>query len=122
MLRWMAGLSFSFLFGTLPLVAAQPSAQPQTCSLHLQITDEDGGAIRAFVLIHSDRSLKINQQVPVDANGKLKAALRPGIYDLFVAAAGFVPIAQIHDLRSCKPQSLNIMMTFDAEHAPGDKF
>ena len=122
MLRWMAGLGFAFLFGALQFVAAQPPSQPKTCSLRVQITDEDGGAIRAFVLIHSDRRVKVDQQVPVDAKGALKTTLHPGLYDLFVASAGFVPSAQIVDLRSCKPQSLNLMMIFDAEHAEGDKF
>ena len=118
MLRWMAGLSFAFLFGTLSL-AAQPAAASQPCSLHVHITDEDGTALpKAFVYVHNERG--INQQATPDHTGRVKTSLRPGLYDLFVAAPGFAPQAQIVDLRSCKPQSLNLMLTLDTEHGEGD--
>jgi hypothetical protein len=119
MLRRMAGLSFAFLFGTFALAATQPASEPTSCPLHVQVTDEDGTALpKAFVFIHDERGA--NQQAAPDRTGQIKASLRPGLYDLFVAAPGFVPSAQIVDLRTCKPQSLNLMMTLDAEHT-GDK-
>jgi hypothetical protein len=121
MLRRVAAVSFAFLFGTIPLAAAQPASRPSACSLHLKITDEDGTALpKAFVYVHNDRGT--NQQANPDRTGQVKTSLRPGLYDLFVAAPGFTPMAQIVDLRSCKPQSLNLMMTFDAEHAGGAAF
>jgi hypothetical protein len=115
----MAAVSFAFLFSTFSLVAAQPASKPPVCSLHIQITDEDGTALpKAFVYVHNERGT--NQQAALDRTGKVKASLRPGLYDLFVAAPGFTPVAQIVDLRSCKPQSLNLMMTLDTEHSGGD--
>lgn len=119
MLRWMAGLSFAFHLGSFSL-AAQPAATSQACPLRVQITDEDGAALpKAFVYVHNERGT--NQQASLDHTGQVKASLRPGLYDLFVAAPGFTPQAQIVDLRTCKPQSLNLMLTLDTEHGEGDK-
>ncbi len=119
MLRWMAGLSFAFLFGTFS-PAAQPPAASQPCSLHVQITDEDGKALpKAFVYVHNERGT--NQQATPDHTGRVKTGLRPGLYDVFVAAPGFTPQAQIVDLRSCKPQSLNLMLTLDTEHTENNQ-
>ena len=107
----------------MPLVAGAQTAPGPTCALHAQITDEDGGAItHAFVLIHSDSGTKLNQQVTLDSSGKFKIALRRGLYSLFLSSSGFVPVAQIVDLRSCKPLNLNLMMTIDSEQAETDKF
>jgi hypothetical protein len=39
------------------------------------------------------------------------------MYDLFVSASGFVPQAQLLDVRSCKPRDINLMLTIDAEHS-----
>jgi hypothetical protein len=90
--------------------------------VHAQITDEDGGVItRAFVLIHSDYETKLNQQVNLDSSGKFKIALRRGVYSLFVSSPGFAPLAEIVDLRSCKPLNLNLMMTIDPDHTAGDE-
>ena len=120
MLRQMAGLGFAFLMWTFPLDGAQPASTPASCPLHVQVTDEDGTALpKAFVFIHNERGT--NQQAAPDRTGLIKASLRPGLYDLFVAAPGFVPTAQIVDLRTCKPQSLNLMMILDADHTEGDK-
>ena len=106
-----------------PLLAGAQSAPVPTCSVHGQITDEDGGAIsHAFVLIHSDSGAKISQQVTLDPSGKFKMNLHRGLYALFVSSAGFVPVAQILDLRACKPLAVNLMMTFDSEHTDGDTF
>jgi hypothetical protein len=113
----MAVLMFVSLFGASIPACAQLSAATQTCPVHFQITDEDGAAIeKAFVLIHSDRASKISQQVPLDHGGKSRINLRPGLYDLFVSSPGFMPIAEVVDLRSCKPLNVNLMMTIDSEH------
>ena len=118
MQRWVAGLSFAILSGTFS-VAAQPASHPQGCSLRVQVTDEDGTALpKAFVYVHNERGT--NQQATPDRTGQVKTNLRPGLYDLFVAAPGFTPVAQIVDLRSCKPQSLNLMLTLDPDHGEGD--
>jgi hypothetical protein len=120
-LRRTALLLSLSLFGT-PLVAAAQPAPTQTCSLHAQITDEDGGIIkRAFVLIHSDYGTKLNQQVNLDSDGKFKIALRRGLYSLFVSSPGFVPLAEIVDLRSCKPSNLNLMMTIEPDRPQTDE-
>ena len=113
-------LLFPSLFGTLLASAAQPPPAP-SCPLHAQITDEDGGAItRAFILIHSDYGTKLNQQVNLDPAGKFKIALRRGVYSLFVSSPGFAPLAEIVDLRSCKPLNLNLMMTIDPDRPETD--
>lgn len=108
------------------LVAGMPAfAQPQPhtkstgCSLHLAVTDEDGKALpKAFVLVHGEHG--INQQFTPDKNGQVKTNLHAGMYDLFVSAMGFVPQAQILDLRTCKPAELNLMLTIDSEHSDND--
>ncbi len=119
MLRLTTLLLSLSLFGP-RLVAAQSPPAP-TCALHVQITDEDGGAItRAFVLIHSDYGTKLNQQVNLDPTGKFKITLRRGLYSLFVSSPGFVPVAEVVDFRSCKPLNLNLMLTIDSDHAETD--
>lgn len=121
MLRAMAVLMCLALPGGMATAQAPP--EHATCPLHLQITDEDGGVINhAFVLLHGDRSIKLNQQVTLDAKGAFKANLRAGLYDLFVSSPGFLPVAQVVDLRACKPVSVNLMLLVDSEHAEGDQF
>jgi len=110
------------LFGTPLVAAAQGAAPAQTCVLHAQITDEDGGAItRAFVLIHSDYGTKLNQQINLDPSGKFKITLRRGVYSLFISSPGFVPVAESLDFRSCKPLNLNLMLTIDPDHTETDE-
>jgi uncharacterized membrane protein len=97
-------------------VAAQPAAKSSPCPVHMQITDEDGKALpEAFVLVHGEHGS--NQQFAPDKSGQVKTRLHAGIYDLFVSASGFVPQAQIVDLRTCKPQDINLMLTIDSEHS-----
>jgi hypothetical protein len=105
----------TFLFAIAVFANAQPPAAKSACSLHVQITDEDGKALpKAFVYLHNERGT--NQQVTPDRNAQFKMNLRLGVYDLFVSAPGFVPQAQVVDLRSCKPVELNLMLTIDTEH------
>ena len=95
---------------------AQPQPKPSGCPVHLAVTDEDGKALpKAFVLVHGEHGS--NQQFTPDKNGQVKTTLHAGMYDLFVSAMGFVPQAQIVDLRSCKPADLNLMLTLDSEHS-----
>ena len=92
---------------------------PRGVPLHLAITDEDGKALpKAFVLLHGEHGM--NQQFTPDKDGQVKTSLHPGMYDLFVSAMGFVPQAQILDLRTCKPVDLNLMLTLDSEHTDND--
>ena len=94
----------------------QPAAKSSPCSVHLQITDEDGKALpEAFVLVHGEHGS--NQQLAPDKTGQVKTRLHAGMYDLFVSASGFVPQAQLVDLRSCKPIDVNLMLTIDSEHS-----
>jgi uncharacterized membrane protein len=98
---------------------AQPQPKSSGCSLHLAITDEDGKALpKAFVLVHGEHGS--NQQFTLDKNGQVKTNLHAGMYDLFVSAMGFMPQAQIVDLRSCKPVEMNLMLTLDSEHSDND--
>ena len=121
MCRSAGVLIFTLWLGVSAASAAQP-ADTKTCPLHVQITDEDGGVIsHAFVLLHGDRSVKLTEQVPLDAKGAAKVNLRAGLYDLFVSSPGFLPVAQIVDLRSCKPVSVNLMLLVDSEHVESDQ-
>ena len=106
--------AFSYLGKGVP-AGAQPQPKPPGCALHVEITDEDGKALpKAFVLVHGEHGG--NQQFTPDKNGLVKTNLHAGMYDLFVSAMGFVPQAQIVDLRTCKPLDLNLMLAIDSEH------
>ena len=97
-------------------VAAGGQAPPGRCALHVHITDEDGKDLpKAFALIHGEHGS--NQQLTPDRTGQVKISLHSGLYDLFVSAMGFVPQAQIVDLRTCKPVDVNVMLTIDSEHS-----
>ncbi len=97
----------------------KPAPKPPGCVLHLQITDEDGKPLpKAFVMVHGEHGS--NQKFPPDKDGQVKASLHSGMYDLFVSAMGFVPQAQIVDLRSCKPLDLNLTLAIDSEHTDND--
>ncbi len=119
MIRTMGVLTAALL---LPLgLAARAETPPKSsgCSLHLAVTDEDGKALpKAFVLVHGEHGS--NQQFTPDKNGQVKTSLHAGMYDLFVSAMGFVPQAQIVDLRSCKPVDLNLTLGIDSEHSEND--
>ena len=114
----MVGL---ILLGTSAAGIAQqkPQPKPSGCALHVAITDEDGKALpKAFVLVHGEHG--INQQFTPDKDGNVKTNLHAGMYDLFVSAMGFVPQAQIVDLRTCKPVDLNLMLTLDSDHSDNE--
>ena len=99
--------------------AGQSPAHRSGCSLHLEITDEDGKALpKAFVMVHGEHGS--NQPLTPDKTGQVRTNLHAGMYDLFVSASGFAPQAQIVDLRSCKPVDVNLMLTIDSEHSGGD--
>ena len=98
---------------------AQPQPKNPGCPVHLAITDEDGKALpKAFVMVHGEHGS--NQQFTPDTNGQVKTNLHAGMYDLFVSAMGFVPQAQIVDLRTCKPLDLNLTLAIDSEHTEND--
>jgi Carboxypeptidase regulatory-like domain len=93
----------------------QAAAKPSGCALRVTVTDEDGKALpKAFVLVHGEHGA--NQQFTPDKDGHVGTKLHSGMYDLFVSAMGFVPQAQILDLRTCKPLDLNLTLSIDSEH------
>jgi Carboxypeptidase regulatory-like domain len=109
----------AFALGVPAVAQTKPQPKPAGCSLHLAVTDEDGKALpKAFVLVHGEHGM--NQQFTPDKAGQVKTSLHAGMYDLFVSAMGFVPQAQILDVRACKPVDLNLMLTLDSEHADND--
>ena len=117
MAGFMLGLSV-FAGGQAP-AGGQAQAHRSGCSLHMEITDEDGKALpKAFVMFHGEHGS--NQQLTPDKTGHVKTSLHAGMYDLFVSASGFVPQAQIVDLRSCKPVDLNVTLSIDSEHSEGE--
>jgi hypothetical protein len=121
--RSIAALFCAAVCGISLSAGAQAPPQHRACSLHAKITDEDGAAIRAFVLVRSKRPPASNQQVPVDRNGEFKLNLASGFYDLFVSAPGFQPLAQTIDLHSCQPLNLNLTLFFNPdEHRDADGF
>ena len=109
----------AFVLGLPAVAQTKPQSKPAGCSVHLAITDEDGKALpKAFVLVHGEHGM--NQQFTPDKNGQVKTNLHSGMYDLFVSAMGFMPQAQILDVRTCKPVELNLMLTLDSEHTEND--
>jgi uncharacterized membrane protein len=95
---------------------AQAAPGRSTCSLQVRVTDEDGKPLpKAFVFVHDERGT--NQQSTPDHAGQVKLSLRSGLYDLFISAIGFLPQAQIIDVRTCKPATINITLSIDSEHA-----
>lgn len=99
--------------------AGAQSKASSPCALHVHITDEDGKDLpKAFVLVHGEHGS--NQQFTPDKTGQVKTSMHAGMYDLFVSAMGFVPQAQIVDLRACKPVDVNLMLTIDSEHSDHD--
>jgi len=100
-------------------LTAQAPPKNSGCSFRVEITDEDGKALpKAFVLIHGEHGS--NQEFTPDRDGNVKTSLHSGMYDLFVSAMGFVPQAQILDLRTCKAVDLNITLDIDSEHTEND--
>lgn len=100
-------------------VGAGAQAPPGRCPLHVHVTDEDGKDLpKAFVMLHGEHGS--NQPLSPDKTGQVKISLHSGLYDLFVSAMGFVPQAQIVDLRTCKPVDVNLMLTIDSEHSGND--
>ncbi len=95
------------IFAVCLAAGAQQAAKPSLCSLHVHVTDEDGKDLpKAFVLVHGEHGN--NQQFTPDKTGQVKnhsLGMRECM-TLFVSAMGFVPQAQIVDLRACKPVDL----------------
>ena len=120
MLRPMTLLIAVSLLGIFVAAEAQtPPERATACALHVTITDEDGTPLpKAFVFIHNERGA--NQQATPDKTGQFKLSLHSGLYDMFISAIGFLPQAQIVDLRTCKPANINLMMTIDSEHTNND--
>ena len=109
----------ALILGAPAVAQTKPQPKPAGCSVHLAITDEDGKALpKAFVLVHGEHGM--NQQFTPDKDGRVKTSLHSGMYDLFVSAMGFVPQAQILDVRTCKPVEVNLMLTLDSEHTEND--
>jgi len=99
------------------LFAQTPPAASKTCSFHGRISDTVGAAInRAFVLVYSDRLEKVSRQVSLNEYAEFAVELEPGLYDLFTASPGFVPVAKIINIRTCKPVDLKLKMQVDMEH------
>ena len=115
-----AFLCTAAMAGSLSMRAETPSPR-HACILQAKITDEDGGAIRAFAFLRTKRPPVTNRTAPVDADGRFKLSLAPGFYDLFVSAPGFQPLAQTIDLHSCQPLDLNLTLFFNPdEHRDSD--
>ena len=100
-------------------VLAQTSATPneKTCLFSGRVADTVGISItKAFVLLYDEGDEKSNQQLVLNKNGEFQLKLEPGMYDLFVASPGFIPVAKVIDLRSCKPENLILKMQVDSVH------
>jgi hypothetical protein len=94
-------------------------APHHACTLHAVVTDEDGATIHGiFAVVRAKRPVAAPQPVPISPTGAFRVTLAPALYDLFVTAAGFQPLSEVVDLRSCQPVDLNLMLLLDSEHAP----
>ncbi len=121
MTRTTAVLLCAVLSGLTVRSSAQTPAPHRLCSFKARITDEDGGPVRAFVLLRGKRAAVAGQQLPVAKDGEIKASLGAGLYDLFVSAPGFLPLAQVVDLRACQSPALNLTLMIDSEHTEKDR-
>jgi len=69
----------------------------------------------AFVLVHSG-SRKEDTTAKVDENGRYELRLRPGLYDVFVAAEGFVPSCKKVEIVAGSTTTYKARLKPDAEH------
>jgi len=72
----------------------------------------------AFVYIHGGyRKAQVDTPVPIDKAGQFRISLAPGLYDVFVAAAGFAPTCTVVEVRSGEVTRFDPRLGPDTEHS-----
>ena len=72
----------------------------------------------AFVYIHGPyKKARIDTSMPIDNAGQFRISLTPGLYDVFVAAAGFAPTCAVVSIRSGEVTHFEPRLGPDLEHS-----
>ena len=79
---------------------------------------ENGPIPYAFVYIHGAyKKARIDSSIPIDNAGQFRISLAPGLYDVFVAAAGFAPTCTVISIRSGEVIRFEPRLGPDLEHS-----
>jgi hypothetical protein len=72
----------------------------------------------AFVYIHGPyKKARIDTPISIDNAGQFRISLTPGLYDVFVAAAGFAPTCTVVSIRSGEVTRFDPRLGPDLEHS-----
>ncbi|MGB7984081.1 MAG: hypothetical protein WCF54_02875 [Terracidiphilus sp.] len=116
--RFIALLIATTLLFAGPAVFAQTMNSNSTGILQGTVLDSSGVVIQSFILIHSDRAGNpISKEVTQKRQtGEFKIQLKPGLYDLFICSPGYVPIAELVEIRSGMKTERNVKLQLDKEY------
>jgi len=104
------------LLGTSVIGQVQPPSHDSGV-LVVHVTDAFEGAPipRAFVFLHG-RGGAGDRVVRLDPEGRFKATVPVGLYDLFVAADGFTPACIVVSIEAGEAAQPSFKLTPDLEH------
>ena len=104
------------------LLLLMSAVTTQAATLSGTVRDSEGAVIsKAHVVVHWDGAgsnylgdnvgIKEDITVSTDPNGKFSLELPPGFYDVFVAAAAFVPHCEKIRLKEKQTKNLEVKLT-----------
>lgn len=72
----------------------------------------------AFVYVHTNvvQSQQKDLIVALDIQGRAESSLRPGLYDVFVSAAGFTPKCSVVEVLPDRSAQVTLKMSPDSKH------
>jgi hypothetical protein len=72
----------------------------------------------AFVYVHANvvQSEQQDLIVSLDLQGRAESVLRPGLYDVFVSAAGFAPKCSVVEVLPDRSAQVTLKMSPDSKH------
>jgi hypothetical protein len=72
----------------------------------------------AFVYVHGGyRKARFDASVPIEGAGRFRVTLTPGLYDVFVAAAGFAPTCTVVSIRPARVTHFEPRLKPDLAHS-----
>ena len=97
-------------------ILAQTQHHGQDGTLHGDVADIVNVPIRnAFVLVHNDSGTG-DVTPKLDEHGRFQLPLAPNLYDVFVAAPGFVPFCKRVQVSSDRATTFKARLKPDEEH------
>jgi hypothetical protein len=72
---------------------------------------------RAFVYVHSESGWGGDKIPRLDEKGKFEISLPGGLYDVFVAAGGFIPTCKVIEVGGGTTTEFNPKLHYDFEHS-----